>query len=213
MTKRQILLVSESTSLIQTIQHTLSESTQFQISHCLSPDKDWFRFCQNNNTSVCLLAPTQDLKSFIQPYKEHNTTNIKTIIIHPYADIQNVQLAFKFGACGYISNDYITTHLVECIHHAINETAYIKISGDRSQPQPSQINDEKLSMLSDREVEVLQMIAYGYTYQDISEKLSVSPKSVETYRSRISQKLNLDTRYKMIRFALDHNLIHKNIDI
>lgn len=61
--------------------------------------------------------------------------------------------------------------------------------------------------LSEREREVLILVARGYTSAEIAERLSLSAKTVETYRSRGMEKLNLRSRAALVQFALAHNLL------
>jgi two-component system response regulator NreC len=65
--------------------------------------------------------------------------------------------------------------------------------------------------LSDREREVIQLIALGYSASEIAGKLSLSPKSVETYRTRTMQKLNLHSRVALVRYALAHDLLTEDL--
>ncbi|MHB1568264.1 MAG: response regulator transcription factor [Solirubrobacteraceae bacterium] len=61
--------------------------------------------------------------------------------------------------------------------------------------------------LSEREVEVLRMIALGHTNAEIAEQLYLSVRTVETHRAHIQQKLNLGSRAELVRYALDHGLV------
>ena len=61
--------------------------------------------------------------------------------------------------------------------------------------------------LSDREVEVLKMIALGHTNAEIAEQLYLSVRTVETHRAHIQQKLQLASRSELVRYALDHGLV------
>jgi pSer/pThr/pTyr-binding forkhead associated (FHA) protein len=64
-----------------------------------------------------------------------------------------------------------------------------------------------LSELSPRELEVLQLVARGYTHKEIAEQLELSPKTVEGYRARISEKLGLKSRAELVELALHHKLL------
>ena len=66
------------------------------------------------------------------------------------------------------------------------------------------------SSLSDREQEVLKMVALGHTSAEIAERLSLSTKTVETYRARGMEKLGLRTRAALVRFALQEGLIKRD---
>ncbi|MCB9125418.1 MAG: response regulator transcription factor [Caldilineaceae bacterium] len=75
----------------------------------------------------------------------------------------------------------------------------------------SQINSgsspDEYEGLSEREREVLKLIALGYTAAQVGEKLSISPKTVETYRARIMEKLNLSSRPDLVQYALSRGLL------
>lgn len=61
--------------------------------------------------------------------------------------------------------------------------------------------------LSAREVEILRLIALGHTSVEVARKLHLSPRTIETHRARIHNKLGLDTRAELVRYALDHGLL------
>jgi two-component system, NarL family, response regulator NreC len=63
------------------------------------------------------------------------------------------------------------------------------------------------SLLSPREREVLRLLAQGYTYQQVAERMSVSPKTVESHRARIAQKLGLHSRAELTHYALESGLL------
>jgi two-component system, NarL family, response regulator NreC len=67
--------------------------------------------------------------------------------------------------------------------------------------------DDAYGALSEREREVLKLIALGYTAAQIAEKLSVSAKTVDTYRARIMEKLNLSSRADLVQYALSRGLL------
>ena len=67
-------------------------------------------------------------------------------------------------------------------------------------------------LLSNREQEVLRGVAYGYTNREIAEHLGISVKSVETYRYRLSDKLEFGSRADLVRFALDLGLLRPELD-
>ena len=72
---------------------------------------------------------------------------------------------------------------------------------------PNTSNDQSIQNLTGREIEVLQLLARGYTNKEISEKLFLSVKTIEAHRSKINQKLNIDTRAKLVDYAIRHKLL------
>jgi DNA-binding NarL/FixJ family response regulator len=73
--------------------------------------------------------------------------------------------------------------------------------------QVQELTPGDIAGLSKREREVLQFLALGYTNQEIAEKLFLSVKTIETYRARLMEKLQLPSRAELVRFALKHGLL------
>jgi DNA-binding NarL/FixJ family response regulator len=116
--------------------------------------------------------------------------------------------ALKAGASGYVTKDSDSERLVEAIHKVIRGGRYVsaalaeKLAADLSR-DVSPVSHE---ILSDREFEVMRMIAEGKTTTAIADLLSLSVKTVSTYRARILEKLQLETTSELIRYAIDHGL-------
>lgn len=113
--------------------------------------------------------------------------------------------ALSAGALGYVLKEAAETELVEAIRRAAVGDIFLNPRlGARvaAEPPPGPPDG-----LSEREVEVLRMIALGYTNAEIAEQLYLSVRTVETHRAHIQQKLRLGTRAELVRYALDHKLI------
>lgn len=89
----------------------------------------------------------------------------------------------------------------------MQEAHVIQSSLPEGSPVPLESLQEKLDRLSRREREVLAAVAYGYTNREIAERLAIGIKSIETYRYRVAEKLELRTRADLVRFALDVGLL------
>ncbi len=113
--------------------------------------------------------------------------------------------AMSAGALGYVLKEAAETELVEAVRRAAVGDAFLNPRlGARvaAEPPPGPPDG-----LSEREVEVLRMIALGYTNAEIAERLYLSVRTVETHRAHIQQKLRLGSRAELVRYALDHRLI------
>ncbi len=113
--------------------------------------------------------------------------------------------ALSAGALGYVLKESAEDELVEAIHRAAAGDRYLNPRlGARvaAEPPPGPPDG-----LSEREVEVLRMIALGHTNTEIAEQLYLSVRTVETHRAHIQQKLRLGTRSELVRYALDHKLV------
>jgi two-component system, NarL family, response regulator NreC len=113
--------------------------------------------------------------------------------------------AMRAGALGYILKEAADGELVKAVRMASEGQTYLQPElGARlaAEPEPS-AQDE----LSNREVEVLRLIALGHTNNEIAEQLYLSVRTVESHRAHIQQKLGLTTRSELVRYALERNLI------
>ncbi len=113
--------------------------------------------------------------------------------------------ALSAGAIGYVLKEAADDELVEAIHRAAKGESYLNPRlGARlaSEPPPGPPDD-----LSEREVDVLRLIALGHTNAEIAERLYLSVRTVETHRAHIQQKLSLSSRAELVHYALKRGLI------
>jgi two-component system response regulator NreC len=113
--------------------------------------------------------------------------------------------ALSAGALGYVLKEAADEELVEAVRRAAAGESYLNPRlGARiaSEPAPGPPDD-----LSEREVEVLRLIALGHTNSEIAAQLFLSVRTVETHRSHIQQKLRLSTRAELVGYALERGLI------
>ena len=127
------------------------------------------------------------------------------IVLSFYPDEQYAMRALKAGAAAYLNKETAPNELVHAISTAIRGQEYVRptqahqlVHGLRSQHRGT-LHD----VLSDRELEVLCSIANGKTIPEIAEILSLSVKTVSTYRSRIQAKLQIKSTAALIRYAID----------
>jgi two-component system, NarL family, response regulator NreC len=109
------------------------------------------------------------------------------------------------GAIGFVFKDGAEAELPEAVHRAALGEEFVSPSVAAGLEVLRRTVDGGL--LSPREVEILRLIALGYTSAEIAAKLHLSRRTVETHRARIFQKLELKTRAELVRFALDRHLI------
>jgi two-component system response regulator NreC len=121
--------------------------------------------------------------------------------------------ALKAGASGYVLKSTVDTELIDAIRTVARGGAFLYPSATRmvledylSRVQSGGEQDA-YERLSEREREVLKLIALGHTASEVAGKLNLSPKSVETYRARIMEKLGLDSRPALVKYALARGLL------
>ena len=117
--------------------------------------------------------------------------------------------ALQAGARGYVLKHAAGTELVQAIRAAAGGGTWLNPDlGARMAATPDGLVGP-LAELSEREIEVMRLIALGHTNNEIAEQLFLSVWTVETHRAHIQQKLGVSTRAELVRYALDHDLIDR----
>jgi len=133
---------------------------------------------------------------------------LPVIIFSMHPEEQFAIRALKAGASGYLVKESAPDQMVVAIRKVLSGGTYVSPSlAERLATDLGR--DTSLSLdqvLSDREFEVLQLIAVGKSTTAIADQLSLSVKTVSTYRTRILEKLQLKTASELIRYAVDHGL-------
>jgi DNA-binding NarL/FixJ family response regulator len=134
----------------------------------------------------------------------------RVLVLSPYADVASVRAALSAGSSAYVNTRATPTDLLTAIRAVaagypfVDSTVASPLLADllgQLTPGQAAAPGRPRSLLSPREREVLIRLAQGYTHRQIAEQIYVSVKSVETYRARIAQKLELHSRADLIRYA------------
>ncbi len=139
------------------------------------------------------------------PWIRRESPETQIVVLTMQNEPAYARRALSAGALGYVLKESADAELVEAVHAAVAGESYLnprlgaKVA---SEPPPGPPDG-----LSEREVEVLKMIAFGHTNAQIAEKLYLSVRTVETHRAHIQQKLRLSDRAELVRYALEHRLV------
>ena len=138
---------------------------------------------------------------------------IQIIMLSMYATKEHIFQAFQAGARGYLLKETSVTEVIDAIKEVAQGRRYI------SQALTDTVIDEyflhrqssaairPLDMLSDRERQILQLVAEGHSSKEIAAMLHLAISTVSTYRSRLMKKLGVEDLAELIRFALEHGVI------
>ena len=133
--------------------------------------------------------------------------NVKVLILTMHEDRRYLYSALKAGASGYVVKRAADTELIDAIRAAHRGDVFLHPSMARIVAEDYVEQGATEQGLSDREREVLRLIAEGCTYKEMAKLLTVSVKTIETYRERIKGKLGLNTRAELVRYALQKGLL------
>lgn len=134
---------------------------------------------------------------------------VRVVILSVHSTTEHVYQAFAAGAMGYVLKESIGRELLKAIRAAHCAKRYlsekIEAAGGEQFLSPGAAKSP-LESLSQRERQVLQLVVEGYASVEIAARLALSAKTVETYRSRLMQKLGLSDITALVKFAIQHGL-------
>ncbi len=141
----------------------------------------------------------------------HEHPETKVLVLSMQDDPHYVREAFSVGASGYVLKEAADTELVAAIREVARGGRYVNPElGARlvaAEAAAERRADE--DPLSDREREVLRLLALGHTNQEIAKSLYISVRTAETHRAHIMQKLRLSSRAELVRYALAQGLLEE----
>jgi len=144
--------------------------------------------------------------------RDHGTPRVLVLTMH--AEEAYLEAVLEAGASGYLVKSTADRDLVEAIRAISRGEVFVQAAAARVLAQGARRREEHASerarfeRLTDRERAVMQLIAEGYTAPEIGEQLMISPKTVDTYKQRINDKLGLAHRADYVKLALKLGLLH-----
>jgi DNA-binding NarL/FixJ family response regulator len=164
-----------------------------------------------NHPQVVVMDISMPLLNGIEATRQICTAcpTVRVVILSIHSDVEYIHRALRAGASGYLLKESAGAELVaavrsvqagsRCFSLKIDETDLVNFAKFNSEKSP-------LESLSRRELEVFQLTVEGNTSTIIAGILSLSPKTVETYRSRIMHKLGLHDLPALVKFAIQHGI-------
>jgi two-component system, NarL family, response regulator NreC len=138
-------------------------------------------------------------------------TRVLILTMHPEEDYLVPLL--EAGAAGYLVKSAADRELVDAVRAVAKGDVYVRPTAARvlakglTRKDPHQVDRERFEKLTERERDVLRLTAQGYSAPEIGERLFISPKTVDTYKQRINEKLGLSHRADYVQFALRLGLL------
>lgn len=135
--------------------------------------------------------------------------DLPVLIVSMHPEEQYALRALKAGASGYLTKESAPDELINAVQKILHGGKYVSESlAERFVTELGKPAEKALhETLSDREYEILRMIASGKTVSEIGEELSLSVKTVSTYRTRILSKMNMKNNAEITRYAIENSLL------
>jgi DNA-binding NarL/FixJ family response regulator len=206
------ILIADDHSIVRSgLKKILKDESNIEIVGEAANHNEVLLSLATNTPDVVLLDISMPGKDGLDTLKAITTRfpKIKVLILSMHPEDRYAVRAIKAGASGYVSKQSATDELVNAIRTVCDGKKYISNNVAGMLADAHQWEEERpaVEMLSDREFQVLCMIAGGKFINEIGESLAISPSTVATYRARLMEKLKLETDNELVRYALRNNLI------
>lgn len=213
----KIILADDHTLIRAGLKALLSFSPEFEVIGEADDGLSAIHQVEEKHPDILILDLSMPNMSGIDCIKEIRSRGIdcRILVLTMYDDEEYIKEVMRSGADGYLLKKSADSELIAAIHRiyhgkkylneAISETLIDSLL--RSAPTKADISDPYV-LLSIREREVLRYLAKGFTNSEIAEILSLSPKTIDTYRSRIMNKLNIKKKSELVNYAMQHRLFN-----
>jgi two-component system, NarL family, response regulator NreC len=203
----RIVLADDHAVVRSGLRMLLDSESGFQVVAEANNIEDARRYVRGHHPSVLVLDLNMPGGSSLQaiPAIRQESPGTQIVVLTMQQEPAFAREALGAGALGYVLKEAADDELVQAVRRAAVGERYLNPKlGARiaSEPAPGPPDD-----LSQREVDVLRLIALGHTNAEIGEQLYLSVRTIETHRSHIQQKLRLSTRAELVGYALERGLI------
>ena len=135
-------------------------------------------------------------------------TTTRVLVLTMHAEEEYLLPLLEAGASGYLVKSAADLELVTAVRAVAHGDPYVSSSASHvlikglTKKDPAQVDHDRYNSLTQRERDVLRLVAQGYSAPEIGEQLFISPKTVDTYKQRINEKLGIGHRSEYVDFAL-----------
>lgn len=208
----RILLADDHTVLRSGLRALLSAQSDLEVAGEAADGSEALRLAQATKPDVVVMDIGMPGVSGIDATARirRELPSTKVLILSMHDDQGYLRQALRAGASGYVLKKAADTELLAAIRAAARGEVFLDPSlakGFVEDVVLPRVEELERPALSEREREVLQLLARGHTNQQVADRLCVGVKSVETYKARLMDKLGLKGRADLVRYALLHGLL------
>ena len=207
----KVLLVDDHLIVRDGLKRIINDCIDIIVEDEASNGIEALELLSKNKYDLVLMDITMPEKNGLDTLKEMKTKNLRTpvLILTVHSEEQYALRIMKSGASGFIKKDARSKELIDAIRKIANGGVYISeaVAEKLAAYVNDNINSLSHEVLSDREYQVMMMIAKGKTPGEMAEELNISKKTVATYRLRLLQKMNLGGNVDLTHYAMKNHLI------
>ncbi len=211
----RILLADDHTILRAGLRMMLNAQPDFEVVGEAQDGRQAIQEAQRLQPDVILMDITMPDMNGIEATRQIKKIlpDIKVLILTMHEHDEYVFQALRAGASGYMLKEAADTDLISALRVIQNGQFYLSptaqsvMVGDYLQRVRTGEEKDSYSSLTEREREILKLVAEGYTNNKIAERLIISPKTVDTHRTHVMDKLNLHSRAELVKYAMRRGLL------
>jgi two-component system invasion response regulator UvrY len=207
----RVLVADDHTIVREGLKQILSDTPDIKVADEAANAKEVITKVSDNDYDLVLLDISFPGRSGVDILKQLKCLKPKlpVLILSMYPEEQYAVRSLKSGASGYLTKESASDELITAIRQVTKGKKYITASlAERLVFElDKDYEDQPHEILSDREYQVMCLVASGKTVTEIAGALSLSVKTISTYRGRILQKMDMKNNAQLIRYAIEHGLV------
>ena len=207
----RILIADDHGVVAEGLKHLVEAETDMVVVACVGDGREAVQQARDAQPDVVLMDLSMPELNGADATRAilQRDPKCRVIVLSMYAQREYVRRALKAGAVGYVVKRSAAKEVVEAIRavHAGQRYLSPRVADVVLEDYTDDKQDDPLARLSAREREVLQLLAEGRTGAEIAARLSLSQKTVETYRARLVEKLGIRDLAGLVRFAIQRGLV------
>lgn len=215
MKKIRVLVVDDHAIVRDGICALLSRAGDMEVVGEASNGEEAMEMTKKLNPDVVLMDIAMPVLSGLEATRRicREMPGIRVLALTQYDDKEYVFPLIQAGALGFISKTSASSELTSAIRYVDRGESYLSPSvaklmvDDYQHGAAMQAESDPYGQLTDRERDVLKLVAEGYTTREIADMLVISPKTVEGHKSSLMSKLNVHNRIELVKYALRRGLI------
>jgi len=207
----KVLIADDHPIVRQGLRQILSDTPDMAVAGEAATAQEVLEMVQTEEWDILVLDITLPDRSGFDILKDlkHNQPQLPILILSIHAEDQLAVRVLKGGADGYLTKENAPSDLIKAIRKVVRGGKYV--SQNLAEILVFNLNEGsdplRHQTLSDREFQVMQLIAGGKTLAEIAQELMLSAKTISTYRSRLLEKMDFKTNTEIIRYAIENHLI------
>ncbi len=219
MRRIKVLLVDDHAILRAGLNRLLSEQTDIEVIGEAGNGREGVQKVHDLRPDVVLMdigMPVMNGMEATRQIKKRNR-NVKVLVLTMHDNEEYLFQVLQAGASGYVLKKAADSDLVNAIHVVYDGDCFLYPSAAKlvvedylEKLKTGQEPASRYDALTDREREILALVAEGHTNREIADSLFISVKTVETHKSNIMEKLNLHKRAELVRYAINKGLLQMN---